>query len=154
MDEIYNIVESARKLALLSVLRPSWDSFRRKICRWYSEKFHTPLKEVEEDLDFFDVLLHYFEYSFDQLEDKDRLEQLVLAIESPEERKRREVKEDLEEQEFLEQAIREEEEKNRKEIDFKNLAKQIKDDKLIKKTEEADIDISIEEKLDLDKPSF
>src|SRR5277367_2667201 len=103
-----NIVEAARKIALVNVVNPSFDSFRRKISRWYSKQFSTPLKEVEEDLDFFDVLLNYFEDSFERLDDRERQEQLKLAIETSEERRKREIDEDLEEQEFLEMAIKEE----------------------------------------------
>jgi hypothetical protein len=150
-----NIIDVARKLALKSVVNPDFDTFRRKICRWYSKSFSTPLKEVEEDIVFFDVLMHYFEDLFEQLEDKDKQEQLKLAIETTEERSRREIKEDLEEQEFLEMAVKEEAERAKKSIDYSKVAKQVKKDKLLKKTEDLpEIDIRIEDKVDLDKPPF
>jgi hypothetical protein len=150
-----SVVDVARKLALQGVLKPDWDAFRRKICRWYSHEFATPLKEVEDDLDFFEVLVHYFEAHFEQLNDQDRSEQIKLAIETPEERKKREIREDLEDQEFLEMAIKEEEERLKKGLDYTALAKELKEDKLINKTDDKpEIDIKFEEKIDLDKGSF
>lgn len=150
-----SIVDVARKLALKSIVSPDFETFRRRICRWYSSSFSTPLKEVEEDYDFFEILLHYFEDSFEKLEDRDKQEQLKLAVETPEERSKREIKEDLEEQEFLVMAEQEEAERAKKNIDYSKVAKQVKHDKLLKKTEELpEIDIRIEEKLDLDKPPF
>lgn len=37
-----------RLKALLAVMRPERDYFLRKIHRWYSKTFHTPIAEVEE----------------------------------------------------------------------------------------------------------
>ena len=113
------------------------------------------MKEVEEELDFFYVLLNYFEAHFEQLNDQERSEQIKLVIETAEERKKREVKEDLEDQEYLEQAIKEEEDRLKNGLDYTALAKELKEDKLIKKTDELpEIDIKFEEKIDLDKGSF
>ena len=100
-------------------------------------------------------MLNYFEAHFEQLNDQERSEQIKLVIETAEERKKREVKEDLEDQEYLEQAIKEEEDRLKNGLDYTALAKELKEDKLIKKTDELpEIDIKFEEKIDLDKGSF
>ena len=47
-------------LALEAVYRNTPEYFYRKVCRYYSKNFNTPLHEVEE-LAFSKVLQHYFE---------------------------------------------------------------------------------------------
>ena len=41
--------------------------FFRKICRWYSEKFHTPLHDVLEGtvIGWDEILKHYYEHNID-----------------------------------------------------------------------------------------
>lgn len=43
--------------------------FHRKVCRWYSEKFHTPLHLVMDGVTIAwqDVLLHYYETQFEDI---------------------------------------------------------------------------------------
>jgi hypothetical protein len=59
-------LRSIRILALNSVENPGWEDFYRKICRWYSREFSTPLKEVEK-MSEFDVLLTYFEDKYEEM---------------------------------------------------------------------------------------
>lgn len=47
-------------LALHAVEKPDFDAFYRRVCRHLSNKFSTPLKEVEEMSEPY-VLQHYFE---------------------------------------------------------------------------------------------
>lgn len=58
-------------IAMGNVEDPDWKAEYRRICRWYSEKFATPLHYVEHDLNAFDVLLHYFEHQFSELKSRD-----------------------------------------------------------------------------------
>jgi primosomal protein N' len=60
------LLEAIEISALKSVLQPDDDYFLRRIFRWYSEKFHTPLGEVA-DLPVEDVLQTYFECAFEHM---------------------------------------------------------------------------------------
>lgn len=53
-------------LAFRSAESPTYDDFLRKVHRWYSRSFSTPLAEVEGMADEV-VLRHYFEDSYAQL---------------------------------------------------------------------------------------
>jgi len=57
------------QIAFASVINPDYDAEYRKICRWFSKEFHTPLPEVEENLETSYILLHYFEHHFAKLRD-------------------------------------------------------------------------------------
>lgn len=46
----------------------SADYALRKVFRWYSKEFHTPLHQVDE-IPIDDILRHYYEYNFEQLAD-------------------------------------------------------------------------------------
>lgn len=59
-------LRSIRILALNSVENPDWESSYRRICRWYSKEFSTPLKQVE-DMSEFHVLLTYFEDKYQEM---------------------------------------------------------------------------------------
>lgn len=57
------------QIALASVINPEYDAQYRRICRWFSKEFSTPLPEVEENLETSYVLLHYFEHNFARLKE-------------------------------------------------------------------------------------
>lgn len=65
----------------------------RRILRWYSREFHTPL-HVVEDLPLDDVIQVYFECEFEVLSAKDRLKRAADLIETEEERAARVAEED------------------------------------------------------------
>lgn len=65
----------------------------RKIFRWYSRTFSTPLHQVEE-LPLEDVLRAWYEETLEDLDEKDLDEKVREAALSPEERQRRERVED------------------------------------------------------------
>ena len=48
-------------MALYEVYKATSEYNYRKICRWYSREFHTPLDYVEMDLPKEKILMHYFE---------------------------------------------------------------------------------------------
>lgn len=65
-------VLALERLALANVVDPDRESIYRKICRWFSKEYHTPLPQVEWDLEPGYVLQHYFEYHLGRLyESKD-----------------------------------------------------------------------------------
>lgn len=55
--------------AISAVEKPTVESFMRKICRWYAEKYSTPLPQVEE-LHEAIVLRHYYEDLYSNLKAK------------------------------------------------------------------------------------
>jgi hypothetical protein len=62
MDEI----EALQILAIKSIEKPDLDYQIRRIQRWYSTTFYTPLKMVD-DLDLPFILTHYFEHVYSQM---------------------------------------------------------------------------------------
>lgn len=62
-------IEAIQILALLSVEAPDKEAHFRKICRWYSREFYTPLHVVINELPFEEVLQHYYEQTFSTLHD-------------------------------------------------------------------------------------
>jgi hypothetical protein len=65
----------------------------RRIFRWYSKAFHTPLHLVEE-LPLYDVLLAYWEEQFEALNERELEMEREAAIEDPEVLKERQRLED------------------------------------------------------------
>jgi hypothetical protein len=57
----------------------------RRIMRTYSARFHTPLHQVME-LPFLDVMRHYFESEYEELEDEQLEEERRRLTETPEEK--------------------------------------------------------------------
>lgn len=64
-------------LAIKSAEQPDWGDIYRTICREYSEKYHTPLHIVENELDQEYVLSHYYEDLFQDLFRKSKEDEKV-----------------------------------------------------------------------------
>jgi len=92
--------EDLQKLALLAVLKPDYNSWMRRVCRWYSKSFQTPLEEVE-NLPTTYVLQHYWEAVYEDLEDDERLAKIVELLENPEDRAIRLAQEKADEDLFV-----------------------------------------------------
>jgi primosomal protein N' len=69
-------------IALAETLTPSLEYHYRSICRWYSEKYHTPLHIVERDLSPQYVLSHYYESQISHMEEED-VETLIAKALDP-----------------------------------------------------------------------
>jgi hypothetical protein len=80
-----DIFEAVKAKALRCVLRPDVEYMIRHIFRWYSRTFSTPLQEVY-DLPLEEVLLHYYEVVFEDLDDHERLEAIGPILETKEQR--------------------------------------------------------------------
>jgi hypothetical protein len=94
-----------QKAALLSVLDPDYQAYMRKLCRWYSVKFHTPLHEVENlPKDY--IYQHYFEAYYEDMEPEEQHNQIIFLLETPEEREKR-LKEEDDSLSDLEQEVKE-----------------------------------------------
>jgi hypothetical protein len=60
-------VRDIQILALGNIEDPDGEAYYRKICRWYSKEFSTPLETVMYDIPERDVLLHYYENLYYEL---------------------------------------------------------------------------------------
>lgn len=87
--------KACRALALHAVISddPAPDYSLRRVFRWYSEKFHTPLHLVEE-LPVHDILQHYYEATFEDMaaEPAKLRDELIELSESDEEAEARQLK--------------------------------------------------------------
>jgi hypothetical protein len=92
--------DAIRIRALRGVWKPDYEASLRRIFRWYSEKFHTPLHEVQ-DLPIEDVLLNWFEVHYESLEPDEKHNLAIHLLETPEERRRREAADRSAEDEFV-----------------------------------------------------
>jgi hypothetical protein len=93
---------SLRTLALRNVLiGGDIEYLLRKIFRSYSKSFSTPLHLVET-LPLADVILHFFEDRFENMETKDLEEERLDIIETEEELKARQLQEDRDDSELFE----------------------------------------------------
>jgi hypothetical protein len=90
-----NLVDAVRVTALASVIYPDSEYLLRHIFRVYSETFHTPLHIVYE-LPIDEVLMHYYEHKFEQMDEHERKDWVARVLETEEQRKARERAEDEE----------------------------------------------------------
>lgn len=88
--EDFDRLNGIKLKALRGAWKPDRNAILRKIFRWYSKEFHTPLAEVE-DLPLEDVLLHWFEVSYETLDNVERHNLAIELLETPTERAKREM---------------------------------------------------------------
>lgn len=107
--EEFDDISAIQLLALETQLHPTIDSYFRKIARWFSSNFHTPLPEVEK-MDFHYLLRHRFEYILETMSAEDLMkykkslifkEELVEIEEEDEEWAQAEMKKLQEEEDKL-----------------------------------------------------
>lgn len=111
-----NHYDALKLLALRAVMNPDGEASFRSICRWYSTTFHTPLHLVD-DLPEDDVLLAYFESTYEDMEEDKREEVLQGLLETDEDRKKKALTKDAENAdafEFARQMAYEEKQKQAK----------------------------------------
>jgi primosomal protein N' len=100
-------IKQLKEIALANVVDPTNEYYYRYICRWYSKTFHTPLHEVFT-LPFQDVILAYFEEGYESMEEEDRFEDMMRAVDPDFDAKEEEAI-----QEFISMIEEEEENKRR-----------------------------------------
>jgi len=71
--------ELAQTEALFDVLNKSNAYFFRRIVRWYSTTFHTPL-HIVESLPWYEILQHYYESQYEKMNETELLELLQELI--------------------------------------------------------------------------
>jgi hypothetical protein len=103
LSEQFSLIRSTQQIAMAAVLAPDVAAVYRRIARWYSRNFNTPLHEVEE-LPICEVLLHYFEERFSMMksEDVEDLRKVLARTESEEaEAKKEEEHQAISDDEFV-----------------------------------------------------
>ena len=88
-----NHYEAIKAKAMLAILKPDMDYHLRKIYRWYSKTFATPLNDCY-DLPIEFILQEYFEEYFEGLEEEDREFAIEELLETEDQRKARVSHED------------------------------------------------------------
>jgi hypothetical protein len=87
-----DVLEAVRIQALLDVMEGDFLYHYRRICRWYSTTFHTPLAEVDS-LPMEYVLQQFFEHTFEGMSKPDRKKLALEITENEAEQKARLAKE-------------------------------------------------------------
>lgn len=74
-EEKFDIYELIRLQAAHDLLNETDLYFHRKVCRWYSHQFHTPLHLVTSGnvLTWDEILQHYYEFHYEKLKHNDLL---------------------------------------------------------------------------------
>ncbi len=98
--------DTALRILALQAVRSEtdWDARYRRICRWYSQTFHTPLSEVFE-LDEVFVLQHHYEHHFETFDDQEWRKEVQDTLETPEERRQRIADEAASDKELIRRAM-------------------------------------------------
>lgn len=95
----FDRIEAIRIRALRAVWRPDHEALMRRIFRWYSEKYHTPLHLVQ-DLPEEDILQTWFEVQYQELPPEERHNLAIFLLEDESERRAREADNKNSDEEF------------------------------------------------------
>lgn len=74
--------------SLKNVLKPNFEYHIRKLYRWYSKQFHTPLQECF-DIPVEIVLMHFFEEKYEAMNEEELQEEVHSLLETEDQRKER-----------------------------------------------------------------
>ena len=73
-EKPFSIYEITQLQAAFDILNKTDIAFYRKVSRWYSNQFHTPLHIVMSgSIPWDEILLHYYEFHYDKLPYNDLL---------------------------------------------------------------------------------
>ena len=100
MSDRFDHLEALKLRALRSVWKPDEPAIVRRIFRWYSKTFFTPLHEVDS-IPLDDILTAWFETQYEDLEYEARHNLAIYLLESPEERRAREAESKSADEEFF-----------------------------------------------------
>lgn len=117
-------ISDVRLLALHNVLKGNPEYYHRRICRWYSEKFATPLEHVY-DIPNDDIYLHYFECYFEGLNEAERQEEVKESLKTPEQvaqEEKDQILQSISDAEFFKKAQREAEQEAKQKQAMENAA--------------------------------
>lgn len=86
--------------AIMAIKKPDYNAFLRRIFRWYSKTFYTPLKDVE-DMPVVEVLEAYYEELYDKMEEADLKQEMIRLSMTEEEWTKKLIDEEQEELAFM-----------------------------------------------------
>ena len=72
----FNYFHYLQLKAFDNVFNPTDDYLQRKICRWYSKEYNTPLHQVLE-MSFDNILTHYYESMFENMNSTQLYDNLI-----------------------------------------------------------------------------
>lgn len=96
MDEPFSFFRAVQQIALAAVLEPDQDAMLRRIQRWYSRQFSTPLHRVQ-GLPLLDVLTAFYEDRYESMSAEERETVRVSLAQTASERLARRIQEAEEE---------------------------------------------------------
>jgi hypothetical protein len=126
-----SLFESLNLIALEGAVKPDGLSTMRYVMRWYSKTFHTPLHVVVNQVPMEDVWLAFYEEKYQGLSREELQEFIDLAMETPEEREARlirEAQDEISEASFMkmtEEAAKKQAEKKAETVDPASLLSQV-----------------------------
>lgn len=86
--------------AMMAIKKPDYSAFLRKIFRWYSKTFYTPLRDVE-DMPIVEILTAYYEELYDKMEEADLKQESIKLSMSEQEWTEKLIAEEQEELAFM-----------------------------------------------------
>jgi hypothetical protein len=126
-----DLLEEARLLAMRAVAKPDGEYYVRRLCRWYSQTYATPLHVVETEIPIEDVFMHYFESKYERMEEEEREIEMDEILLTPAEREQRKVDAEAAKQaddDFLKEAIEEAEQAKAKNPELARMDKALTED--------------------------
>lgn len=146
-----DIYTAIKLMAMKAVIEPDEAAVTRRIQRWYSKTFFTPLSEVEK-IDFFEILTHYYEETYEAANSSgseqegpvskvllEEYEELTMTPEEAQEKALEKEREDFEAYVML-KAIKEQEAKREAEFKKKQAeaekTNKIQEEEAVKKEQE------------------
>jgi hypothetical protein len=127
------VIDKLEVIAVKSIAMRDGEYFYRKVCRYYSEKFHTPLTQVY-DLPWPFVFQNYIEHIVENNRDRKGIYELAIDVCYPEKRE----EEKQAEEDWYKQLEKDEQEKTRLEKEKALKAKEAAQ----KKDKEPDIEMT------------
>lgn len=110
-------IDDLRLVAMHNVVKGGFEYYHRRVCRWYSEKFATPLEDVYE-LPVDDVFLHYFEVYYESLNEPERKIEIEEILKTPEQKAKEEkdkILQEMSNEDFFKKIQQQESQKTKQE---------------------------------------
>lgn len=99
-------LENLQRIAMNSVENPTYEDWLRKVRRWFSKTYSTPILQVEDFEDEY-VIIAYYENIFDEMDADERKNKIIELIQTAEDKKKKKV-EDAQIDKELEEEMRKE----------------------------------------------
>lgn len=97
-DNSHDVILGLQKQALKSIFKQDYEYLLRKICRWYSNKFYTPLHIVENDLPTYYILQHFYESKYEDMNRNDLIDEKDKILTKNKDKRLNDIIESLQEE--------------------------------------------------------